>query len=78
MPAPENAPAPKPGGRTVTESLNSIDIYDESIGDNTVRPVRSPDLLRVRPPQRPSTQPPPEKEGERPDKSGPDSGAAES
>ncbi len=63
MSAPEKSPTSKsePEGRVVTESPNCIDYYDEPIGDNTVRPIRSPDLLRQRPLQRPSTEPPHDK-----------------
>jgi hypothetical protein len=63
MPTPENGPAPipSPDWCTLTESLNCIDVYDEPIGDATPRPARSPEVLRRRPPERPSVEPPPEK-----------------
>ena len=77
MSTPEPVPVPQPHPRpsVVTESPNCIDFYDESIGDSTPRPARSPDLLRIRPLQRPSSQPPPEKGTEHSGESGPDSGA---
>jgi hypothetical protein len=66
MSTPEQIPAPQPQptGSVVTESPNCIDYYDESIGDNTVRPVHSPDLLRIRPLQRPSTPSPDSQPGD--------------
>jgi hypothetical protein len=65
-----------PEGNCGSHSRNCIDIYDDSEGDCTVRPVRSPDLLRVRPLQPPSAEVPPEKEDKRPGESGPDREAA--
>jgi hypothetical protein len=77
MSNPEPTPAPQPRRSGVrTDYPNGIDIYDDSEGDCTVRPVRSPDLLRVRPLQRPSAEVPPEKEDKRPGESGPDREAA--
>jgi hypothetical protein len=74
---PEQAPAPQPRRSGVkTDYPNAIDIYDDSEGDHTVRPVRSPDLLRVRPLQRPSAEEPPEKEDKCPGETGPNDEAA--
>ncbi len=67
-------PSPESEQGVITESPNCIDFYDESLGDTTVRPVRSPDLLRMRPPQRPAT--PPGHGSDHPQQPGPDNAAA--
>jgi hypothetical protein len=78
MSTPEQSPAPQPGGSVVTESPNSIDYYDDSIGDSTPRPARSPEVLRRRPPERLPGESPPEKTEERSEKPELDNGGAES
>lgn len=63
-------PQPAPRGFSETESLPDLYIMDDSPGDCTIRPMRSPDCLRIRPdqpPQMPGNQQPPKGEPQSPD-----------
>lgn len=52
-----NFPQPWPA-EAVTDSLNAVFVTLEGVEDTTIRPVRSPMLMQIRPPQ-PPRQPDP-------------------